>query len=188
MTYIALGCVGFLFFYIFDWNKIRFVHRSLNAFFALGIITLAYATIGLLRTGTVSFTVPLPMRFLFLLFAFLSISLQFYALFFALPFTDTYWNNGEKKKVIIRGIYGMCRHPGVLFFFFFYFFLWLGTGNHLVLVAAVMWTAMDVLHVYVQDRWMFPKSLLHYEMYQQTTPFLLPTRNSLKALQPSEER
>lgn len=185
MFYIAVGCIGFLFFYLFDWNKIQFIHRWLNACFAVGILLLIYASIGILRSAQAQFELPFIARLFFGLLATLSLALQFYVLFFALPFKNTYLNDGKKQIVISNGVYGLCRHPGVLFFFFFFIFLWLTAGAHQILLAGLIWTAMDVLHVYVQDRWMFPKSLINYELYQEKTPFLLPDRKSFRNISPS---
>ncbi len=187
MLYIIIGCVGFLCFYLFDWNKIRFIHAGLNAFFPVGILMLLYATIGILGTSQAHFYLAWPLRLIFGLLAAISLGMQFYVLFFALPLKETYWSKGEKQIVIRKGLYGMCRHPGVLFFFFFFCFLWLATGINQVLYAGLIWTAMDVLHVYVQDRWMFPKNLIYYKSYQKTTPFLIPDRQSIKALNIKEK-
>jgi hypothetical protein len=39
---------------------------------------------------------------------------------------------------------------------------------------------MDLLHVYVQDRFFFPKTISGYRAYQAATPFLLPTQASFR--------
>jgi len=187
MLYVLLGCVGFLFFYLFDLNKIKFIHRIVNLLFPLGLVFLVYATLGIMRDFAPSFGFPLPIRILFGIVAAVSLMMQFYVLFFALPFKKTYWFDGNVQHVIYAGVYGVCRHPGVPCFFFFYLFLWLTTGIHMILWAGLVWTVMDVIHVYVQDRWMFPKTLKDYETYKQYTPFLIPTRHSLRALSISEE-
>ena len=59
-----------------------------------------------------------------------------------------------------------------------YGFLWLFTGRMTVLWACLAWTAMDVLHVWVQDRFFFPRSIDGYREYQNATPFLIPDARS----------
>ncbi|MGI6685579.1 MAG: hypothetical protein ACOX47_08970 [Bacillota bacterium] len=105
-----------------------------------------------------------------------------YALFFALPFRKTYIETENKNTVVDQGMYALCRHPGVMWFFFFYFFLWLTSGKMTVMWAGMIWTIMDIIHVYVQDRWLFPKTLIGYDSYQEKVPFLVPNLKSIKQL------
>jgi hypothetical protein len=77
-------------------------------------------------------------------------------------------------------MYALCRHPGVIWFFFLYLFLFLSTGTKVMLQAWIVWTVMDIIHIYVQDKWIFPKSLCDYQVYQGNTPFLIPSIASIK--------
>ena len=103
-----------------------------------------------------------------------------YALFIALPFQKTYMEIEKDNKVIDKGMYALCRHPGVLWFFFFYLFLWLASGKMIIMWAGIIWTIMDIIHVYVQERWLFPKNLRGYDQYQKRVPFLIPNARSIK--------
>ena len=40
-----------------------------------------------------------------------------YTLFFALPFDETYAKQNNGRYVCDRGVYALCRHPGILCFF-----------------------------------------------------------------------
>ncbi|MEG0755259.1 MAG: hypothetical protein RR450_02585 [Oscillospiraceae bacterium] len=51
-----------------------------------------------------------------------------------------------------------------------------------MLWAFLLFTAADVLYVVIQDRYIFPKTLSGYADYQKTTPFLIPTPTSLRAM------
>lgn len=174
MNYIALGCLAFLFLYIFDINKIFVFHKGLNVFFAVGILLLAGATAGLLAQGERDWYLSAVLHNAFWFFSLVFFLLLMFALFFALPFSRTYVKLERNNLVVDTGMYALSRHPGVLWFFLMYVSLWLASGKTLLLWAAVIWTIMDVIHVYVQDRWIFPRTLQNYRNYQNTTPFLLP--------------
>lgn len=177
MTYIILGALSFVFLYIFDLHKLSPISRLCNLCFAAGCLGLAGATFLLLFQGISRpwfWQGSIP----FLLLSFLSFLFMLYALFFALPFNRTYLQ-GDGNQVVDTGLYALCRHPGVLGFFAMYLFLWLATGSSLVLAAALIWTGMDILHIWVQDRYFFPKALKGYEAYRRTTPFLIPTKKSM---------
>jgi len=180
MTYVLLGALAFLFLYVFDLNKIRFIHRALNLFFAAGVALIAISTLAILLGGYERVYIPLPAKGTFGVLSAISLLLMLYSLFFALPFKSTYMGGKVTNPVIDTGMYALCRHPGVIWFCLFYLFLFLATGIRLLAVAWIVWTVMDVVHVYVQDRWIFPKSLAGYDQYKANTPFLIPSRSSIR--------
>lgn len=121
----------------------------------------------------------LYLRVIFFGLSVICLALMIYSLFFALPFGGTYVKGRGRAKVVDTGMYALCRHPGVLWFFLFYLFLWLYSGRAVLFWACLVFSAMDVLHVYIQDRFLFEKTLESYPQYRLTTPFLLPTRASV---------
>ena len=181
MLNIIIGCTAFVFFNLFDLNKIKFINKLINLSFAMGIFLIMFATCGLVFGDYVQRYVPLVAKIIFYLLSFVMMLLLFYALFGALPFTKTYVKHeAGTDRVIDTGIYALCRHPGVLFFFFVFLFLWLATGRIVILAACIVWTIMDVIHVFIQDRFFFPHTLQRYEKYQRNVPFLIPTPGSMK--------
>jgi hypothetical protein len=46
--------------------------------------------------------------------------------------------------------------------------------------AFLIWTIMDIIHVWVQDKYFFPKTLMGYDDYKRVTPFLVPSFSSIK--------
>jgi len=180
MVFILIGCFAFLFLYIFDINKIYSFYRLINAAFAVGVMLIAAATIGICLSDVPSLILPWQGRLVFAVFSFCSFVLLIYSLFFALPFQDTYLAGEKGAAVVDRGVYALCRHPGVIWFFLFYLFLWLATGIKTMLWAGSIWTVMDIIHVYIQDRWLFPKTLQGYESYKKKVPFLIPDLASAK--------
>lgn len=174
MLYIGLGCLGFVFLYIFDINKVINLHKSFNLCFALGFFLLAVSTVLILLNSPADFKVPALLQIIYGFLSAISLLLLFYALFIALPFTKTYLDLNRQYVLVNTGMYALCRHPGVIWFIFFYLFLFLTSGKMMLLWAGLIWTIMDIIHVYVQDRWLFPKTIKDYAQYQKTTPFLIP--------------
>ncbi len=180
MIFILTGCLAFIFFYIFDLNQIKIFNKAVNISFAAGAALLAISTIGIMLGNYNGFVAAVPLKLLFGALAIGSLVMMLYSLFAALPFSKTYVEAEKGKNVVDTGMYALCRHPGVVWFFFFYLFLWLATGKTMMLWAGVVWTVMDIIHVYIQDRWLFPETLKGYKQYQRKVPFLLPSRASIK--------
>lgn len=179
MIFIIVGCLAFLVMSIFDLNQIYWCDHRLNHAFSIGMGILVVATLGVLVGDYGGYLVPGLWQVIFGIMALISLFLLLGTLFFWLPFNDTYLDTARDKKVINTGMYALCRHPGVIWFFTLYIFLWLATGKTMVLWAAIIWTATDVLYVFVQDSWFFPKTLAGYKKYQAEVPFLVPSRDSL---------
>ncbi len=69
---------------------------------------------------------------------------------------------------------------GVIWFFFFYLFLGLAFNNKVLLTATLVWTFLDIVYVYAQDRWIFPIMLEGYYTYKKQVPFLIPNFTSFR--------
>lgn len=179
MEALLWGCVGFGVLYIFDFNKVKKIHPWFNSLFSVGVALLLYSTITLFFNQTTDFVLPNNLKIIFIVLALLSACMMFYALFGALPFKSTYVS-GLGNKVIDTGFYALCRHPGVWGFFFTYLFLFFVSGTWMMLYATILWTLMDIIHVWVQDRYFFPITLDGYTEYQKTTPFLLINKESFQ--------
>lgn len=179
MKYIILGGFSFLLFIIYDINNITSRQRAIKSFFGLGCLLLIYATWQLVLKGQASFLLPVSVRWIAAFFVLGFAMLLFYTLFLALPFQQTYVSIQGTTKVCNQGVYALCRHPGLLWFAGIYFFLWLYTGKSLLLFGGTVFSLLNLLYVYLQDHYIFPKQFTNYNHYQATTPFLLPNRKSL---------
>lgn len=179
MDYIIIGCIAFVFQYIFDLNKLFNIHRSFNIFFAIGNLLVAAATIGILVSNGPGFHPPIVLQILFSILAIISFVIMIYSLFFALPFKKTYVDMGP-VELIDTGMWALCRHVWVVWFVFLYIFCWLASGKMMMFYAGVIWTVFNVIHVYIQDRWIFPHTLPGYYRYKKEVPFLIPTRKSIR--------
>jgi protein-S-isoprenylcysteine O-methyltransferase Ste14 len=179
MDYLFIGCIALIFQYIFDLNKLFSIHRTLNIFYGISNILLAVATIGILLGDTAGFHIPIGLKIIFTILAAISLLLLIYSLFFALPFKKSYIDI-KKTGLVDTGIWALSRHIWVVWFLMLYLFLGLASGKLIMLYADFIWTVFNIIHVYIQDRWIFPNTLAGYKQYQNEVPFLFPTRTSIR--------
>lgn len=180
LFYFFLGCASFVLFIAYDLNQVSLGRQWIRPFFAAGCILLVASTVILTFVGQPIFVLPAALRAIFGILALLSLILTVYSLFFALPFKETYIAEEISNRVYDKGVYALCRHPGVLFFIFFYFFHWLYTGKNLMFLAFVVYGFLNSFYAWLQDRFFFEKLFYNYNTYRKTTPFLIPTRASVK--------
>jgi hypothetical protein len=181
MKYILLGCASFLCFTLFDLNKLKMKSPWGNLMFGIGGLLLTASAAGILWSGGFSVASPFALGAFFYLLAFLFFFLTAFSLFGALPFKKTYADTNETKSALTdTGMYALCRHPGVLWFFLGFLFLSFASGKALLYLACILWTFLDILHVFTQDVFFFPATIEGYGAYQKTTPFLIPNRKSLR--------
>ena len=119
-------------------------------------------------------------RLIAAVFALVFLCLLVYTLLFALPAVQTYFVRKKIQDLVDTGVYALSRHPGVLWLGFCYLFIWLATANVLLLWACIVFTVMDIVHVAIQDIYVFPKTIDRYDEYKKYTPFLIPTWNSVR--------
>lgn len=176
---IVLGCVAFIFFFMFDMAKLKFKHNYAGILFLVGVLMVSFATIRIFMQLNWYYIGGLR-ALLFILLSAFSFAFMFYCLFFALPFENTYQKAGDTTQTISSGVYALCRHPGVLGFMAGYFFIYMATNSTTLFWAFAVWSLFDILHVYVQDVYYFPKTLAGYDEYKTHTPFLIPNTASIK--------
>lgn len=177
MHYSIIGILGYMLFYIYDINQIKKINNKLKATFQLGLILQIIGTIGIitdnreyLKLSILGVTISL-IGFIFLI----------YALFFALPFKETYIKVSEKRKVYNRGIYAMSRHPGVLFYIILYLGLGIMQPTAVIIGTYTIWCLLNIGYIIMQDLWTFPRTFVDYSEYRKNTPFLIPTLKSIKS-------
>ena len=103
-----------------------------------------------------------------------------YTLFFALPFEETYCEENKLRAAYTEGMYGLCRHPGVLWFAGAYLCMWgmsVDGSMGFIFLLMIFW---NYLYIIFQDLWTFPRTFFNYKEYQQSTPFLIPNRKSIR--------
>ena len=96
-------------------------------------------------------------------------------LFRSLEFIWVRWKRKLAPAVTVdSGTYGLCRHPGFWWLSFLVIFLNLLRGVRLYSIAMILMIALDLVLVFVQDRYIFPRVLPGYEEYRKRVPFLIP--------------
>lgn len=181
MYSLLLGMLGFLLFFLYDVNSFTWRSRLLHKSFALGVTLLAAATVldlaAALRMGAFS-----GLKDLILLVAgALCLAALVYCLFFALPFAETYQDTDGPPAVCDRGVYALCRHPGVLGMLGMYLFWGLGALPATMLRNGLIFSGLNTVYVCFQDRMTFPRTFPDYPDYQKNVPFLIPTGASIRA-------
>ena len=180
MNLVAMGILGFGLFLLYDINSIKWQVKWLNGLFFLGCLLIGVATTGVLWSVRASLVVPTVERIAWLLSAVFFFTLLIYTLFFALPFKKTYIALDAKRTVYDKGVYALSRHPGVLWFAFFYISL-LGLFRHpLVMTIAFLFSLLNLIYVFFQDIWTFPKMFGDYLPYCRGTPFMIPSATSIR--------
>jgi protein-S-isoprenylcysteine O-methyltransferase Ste14 len=177
MTFVCGGVLAFILFAVYDMNSIIFHKRVLKSFFFIGCAAFMVSIAGITwNSRTYFWRMSIISGFAALVF----LGGLVYTLFFAIPFKKTYIKNAVVPKVCSTGIYAVCRHPGVLWLMGFCIFNWITLPSSLMLIFGLLFSALDVLYAYMQDRWTFPHLFINYEEYKYATPFLVPTRESIK--------
>ena len=169
------GAAAFVLFILFDLNKIRWQKQFLNLFFPLGGLLLAGSTLLCILASDLSDFVWHAGTVLGLLGCAASAAAMVYALFFALPFQDTYTESHD-VPVITTGLYGLCRHPAFWPMAALYVLLWLTFGGSWLLAAAILYPLCNFFYIVIQDRRIFPQYIRGYGEYKKQVPFLIPRR------------
>ena len=178
--YLLMGVAGFVSCCLFDINKTYWNKRFLNLFFVIGSILLILSSILCILQANVSLVFQNfgIYHLLMLIGLLLSCAAEIYALFFALPFENTYMESTD-VPVITQGWYAACRHPGFWPLAFVYLFLWLLFSSELLLYAFIAFTFSNFFYIYIQDKYIFPRYIRGYDDYKKKVPFLIPTKESL---------
>ena len=180
MTTLLLGLAGFGLYLIYDINSITIDCRPLRLGFLLGSLFIGGATLWQLaaafRSGYISGLGDL----VFLALGLASFGALIYCLFFALPFQETYTAPENGRPVYTCGAYALCRHPGVLCFFAMYLFWGLAALPSDVLWIGMLFSILNGMYAWFQDRVTFPKTFRNYEDYRAKAPFLIPNLASIR--------
>lgn len=181
MIYIGTGVLGFIVIHLFDLVSLkRIPFGAKPTIWVAGFAILILSLIKLcLQSNTLSIPVYLNWVGWFLLAV--SVVMIMFALFINLPFRKTYISTGVGDKLIKTGLYALVRHPGVYWATFLFFSLVLISNSRLMLIAAPIFTVLNIALVIVQDKYLFPKMFKGYDKYQQETPMLVPNRRSVIA-------
>lgn len=180
MNYIAIGIIGFLTAYLFDVVSLKGISRLKLPVGIIAVSLIIYATV-MACFRTEQFVLPAWITWLGWVLLPTFIFFFIYSLFINLPFRKTYITSGVGDKLIRTGTYALVRHPGVLWYAVILASLILVSRSELLLIASPIWFVMDLLHVTIQDKFLFSKMFKGYDDYRRETPMLIPNRKSIGA-------
>lgn len=180
MLNIWLCLSAFLCFFLYDWNQTTKKINIFDHFFWLGCILWAIATVRLLRSGWLTVGYRGFIQIFFGVLSVISLIFMIYSLFFALPLKETYVEKqSELMPVCEEGFYGLCRHPGFLWYFGFYLFGSFALPCHEFFFGSVLLCLCNFLYIWAEDTVFFPQMFSNYDEYRERVPFLIPNRTSI---------
>jgi len=182
MISLCLGAAAFALYFLYDVNSFLWQRRIPRAFFAAGTLLLGAALALDILSACAAGAFAGAADVLLLAAAAAAFAALIYSLFFALPFEATYQTQENGRHVYDKGVYALCRHPGILFFFLTMLLLGLaGLPFAGLLVRGMLFSAMNLAYAAFQDRITFQRTFIDYPAYRQHVPFLIPTKESIRA-------
>ena len=174
MFSLLLGLTAFMLYLVYDINSFTRKFRFVHSFFAAGTLLLGAATVLELWNSWKAGYFSGFSDAVLLSGAAVCFGALIYCLFFALPFQETYAEQNTGRPVYSGGVYGLCRHPGILCFFGMFLLLGLAALPGRMLLHGLFFSALNLAYAYFQDRVTFPKTFCDYSDYQKKVPFLIP--------------
>ena len=179
--WLKIGILSFLLYYMYDINMIFLKVKMGSVLFPLASLLLASAAAGLVYSSFDSFDRGAT-GVVCLLMAVIMLALLIYTLFFALPVKEAYSGEvlDDPVKVCDRGMYALCRHPGVIWFIGSALFLYLTFPSAEMGKGMTVFCVMNFLYIVLQDVVIFPRQFSDYGEYKEYTPFLIPNLRSIR--------
>jgi protein-S-isoprenylcysteine O-methyltransferase Ste14 len=180
MLYIIIGAIGFVVVHLFDLVALKRIPRLKPIIWCIGSGLLIYSLVMICRYPV---KIELPDWSVWLGWGVLTVSLflLIHALFVSLPFRKTYVDTGVSDKLVRTGLYALVRHPGIMWFPLFMLSLIPISRSSLLLIAAPLFIALDIVLVVIQDKFIFGRMFHGYDSYRRETPMLLPNKKSFSA-------
>lgn len=183
MLSLNLGIVGFLLYLLYDINSFTRQSKIVHSFFMLGTILIGIAGLVDLYAAWQLGAFSMGLDVLFTALGVLSFVALMYCLFFALPFEETYAKQCTDHRVYDKGVYALCRHPGILCFWAMFLFFGLAALPGNFLRNGMIFSLLNLAYAWFQDCYTFPRTFCDYETYRKKVPFLIPNRDSIRLAQ-----
>jgi len=180
MVSILIGCLGFIITHTFDFVALKRVKKLKPVVWFTGFGLIGYSLIDLFLKEP-KILLPIWLNVIGWIFMPVGLLLQLFPIFINLPFKDTYIKHGINTHLITNGFYSLTRHPGVMGFTILLPSLFFASGSKLLLIAVPIFYFFDLLVVWIQDVYFFPKMFPEYNEYRKLTPIFYPNKRSIKA-------
>ena len=180
MWQLILGTAGFVLYFVYDINSVLSKNVCLQKFFAWGSILVVASVVAEFcsawRQGhrSVEAVIGFGIGALFFL------GLLIYTLFFALPFEETYCEENKLRAAYTEGVYGLCRHPGVLWFAGAFLCMWGMLGGWrpgIYFGLMIFWNYLYIIFFRSVD---ISTDIFNYRNINKSTPFLIPNGKSIR--------
>lgn len=180
MGYIVLGCLAIGMMALFDWAMMRGYTRIKVLFFMMAVLAFGFGLRGVVASPR-ALQFPAWLTSLGWVGIVLFSLLLIYSIFIEIPLKTTYLQSGTIQPLVSTGTYALVRHPGLLWWTGFALSLWVVHPSTLVIWAGAAWMAANLVLIFLEDDYFFPRTIPGYTDYKQQTPFIFPTRASLRA-------
>lgn len=177
---LFMGTVGFLCYYFYDFNSIKNPQGIGRYFFGIGSLCVGISLIYEIYTQHSSMNTHNLWFYVFLCLGILCFGLLIYTLFFCFDAQETYIHVNQKRMAYTKGMYALCRHPGVIWFVLGFFCLYAMMPTTHVLLYVSLMSIYNIIYIIIQDIYIFPETFYNYQEYKQQTPFLIPNIKSIK--------
>lgn len=164
MKMLVLGVIAFAVMAMGDVNDAFLKKKPLKLCFPLGLMMLCFATAARLNLAQLSI--------LWCAAAAMFLGLELYALFGSFSVSEAYTATDAPRRTSEKGLYSLCRHPGIPLFAGLYICLHFGAG--LTLSDALVYIFCDLLLAVFEDAVIFPRLLGGYDDYKKRVPFIIP--------------
>lgn len=175
----AFGLLSYVLFFIYDYNSIKNNNKILKTFFMFGFLfnvssSITFSVVTFNNDNIISIII-------FSLLIFVLLVLEIYTLFFSIDFKETYIKDSKLRLAYTKGMYSICRHPGVLWYILLFICLYFLVNNACAIFFFLMMILLNVFYIIYQDYYIFPKTFVNYIDYKKNTPFLIPfTKRKVK--------
>lgn len=171
MVQDSLAAIGFLLLMLADFLRVK-GGRGVPVLQAVGYLMVG-AALGLLAAGQGANPSGTLFSILAILTALASGGLLLWSVFFELALA------GRKGKIkpgetYSGGSYGLCRHPGFWWFCLLAASIGALRGFCENFFTIFLMIGLDLLLIFIQDRYTFPKVFRGYDEYKKSVPFLFP--------------
>lgn len=172
MILFYISTVGFFLLFLADYIQVKRRKGGSAGFSTLGYIVIAGLLIYMLREGPGITVYPLSTLLgwvlvpLFAILLLYSVLIEIYVL--------RKRRNLASDIALMEGTYGICRHPGFLWFFLLLASLYLIHRSRLYLVLSGYMVLLNFILIIFEDRFMFPRIFRNYSEYSERVPFLVP--------------
>lgn len=170
-----LPLLPFALFFLNDLNDYKLKKKYLIYCFPLGVVLLTVFVV--MKADSRYALTGIYLRACIGIVALVFLILTLVSLFFALPIGLSYTAPGGKRPTQTEGVYALCRHPGVLWFSFLFLSMWPSIGLPPLFVCECI--ALNILLALFEDLYVFPAILTGYDAYKSSTPFLIPSKQSI---------